>query len=183
LAAVRSEDELSHHFRSLGLKLTPQRQCVFRVLERTAGSHPSAEVVHAAVLHQLPMVSLKTVYQALNDLVSMGELRRLELGVGPARFDVAVGEHHHLLCDRCGRIWDTAADAPAPVLPPAAEGFAVAAADIVFRGRCGTCRTAGTDPHDDVPRGAPVGTPSEIPTRRGQRPRHNRRRRESAWPT
>ncbi len=157
---MRTQEELSHRFRSLGLKVTPQRQCVFRVLERTAGSHPCAEVVHAAVLDQLPMVSLKTVYQTLNDLASMGELRRLELGAGPARFDVSVDAHHHLLCDRCGRIWDVVADAPAPVLPPAAAGFAVAATDIVFHGRCGTCRAADADRHGPVPRGTPRGSPS-----------------------
>ena len=74
---MKSVEELSDLFRLRGLKVTPQRQCIFGVLHATEGAHPSAESVHDAVLHQLPMVSLKTVYQTLNDLVSMHELRHL----------------------------------------------------------------------------------------------------------
>lgn len=137
---MRTVGELTDLLRSEGRKLTPQRQCILDVLAATEGGHPSAEAVHAAVVERLPMVSLKTVYQTLNDLVALGELRHLDLGGGAARFDVNVTAHHHLVCDTCGRIWDVMADAPGIELPSGAAGFVVAATDIVYRGHCGPCR-------------------------------------------
>lgn len=140
---MRTVDELTDLFRLRGLKVTPQRQCIFRVLHRMDGAHPSAEAVHAAVLAELPMVSLKTVYQTLNDLVAMGELHHLELGSGPARFDVNLDTHQHLVCESCGRTWDVYADLTELHVPDAAADFSVAATDVVFRGRCASCAPAG----------------------------------------
>ena len=151
---MHTVDELIGRLRSEGRKLTPQRQCILDVLADTQGSHPGAETIHAAVVERLPMVSLKTVYQALNDLVAMGELRHLDLGVGAARFDCNTGPHHHLVCDGCGRIWDVAAVVPDP-LPTGAGDFAVASTDIVFRGRCRDCGD-----HAAVAPAGPAGDPS-----------------------
>ena len=136
---MKSVEELTDLFRMRGLKVTPQRQCIFRVLHAMEGAHPSAEAVHAAVLDELPMVSLKTVYQTLNDMVAMGELRHLELGSGPARFDVNLRTHQHLACESCGRTWDVYADLTELRVPEAGVGFAVSATDVVFRGHCATC--------------------------------------------
>ena len=136
---MKTAEELTDLFRLRGLKVTPQRQCIFRVLHTMEGAHPSAEVVHAAVLDELPMVSLKTVYQTLNGMVAMGELRHLELGSGPARFDVNLDTHQHLACAACGRTWDVYADLTELRLPEAAVGFAVSTTDIVFRGLCEAC--------------------------------------------
>jgi Fe2+ or Zn2+ uptake regulation protein len=140
---VKTVDELTDLFRLRGLKVTPQRQCIFRALHAMEGTHPSAEAVHAAVVGELPTVSLKTVYQTLNDLVAMGELRHLELGAGPARFDVNTDTHQHLACQGCGRTWDVYADLSQLHVPDAAAGFSVSTTDVVFRGFCVTCAPAG----------------------------------------
>lgn len=139
---MKSVEALTDLFRQRGLKVTPQRQCIFRALHAMEGAHPSAEAIHAAVLDELPMVSLKTVYQTCNDLVAMGELRHLELGSGPARFDVNVDTHQHLACDTCGAIWDIYADVSALGHPAHAVGFTVTATEVVFRGRCAPCASA-----------------------------------------
>lgn len=145
---MHANPEIAERLRRQGRKVTPQRQCILDVLAATDGSHPGAEAIHAAVVEQLPMVSLKTVYQALNDLVAMGELRHLDLGTGAAHFDVNLEPHHHLVCEGCGRIWDVTAESPAPRLPAGAAEFQVAATDIVFRGRCGDCATSHARCHD-----------------------------------
>jgi Fe2+ or Zn2+ uptake regulation protein len=44
---VRSPEELSALFKAQGLKVTPQRQCIFRVLHGN-DAHPTAESVSAA---------------------------------------------------------------------------------------------------------------------------------------
>jgi Fe2+ or Zn2+ uptake regulation protein len=129
-------------FRARGLKLTPQRECIFDVLSG-APDHPSAEAVYAEARTRMPTMSLKTVYQTLNDLAEMGEIQQLDLGTGATRFDPNVDVHHHLVCTGCGKVRDLYADYSAVEVPPAAsQGFVVGSAEVVFRGRCAECRTA-----------------------------------------
>lgn len=133
---MRTPAELSVLFRRTGRKVTPQREAVFRALVGT-DRHPTAEAVHAAVTAELPSVSLRTVYQVLNDLTAMGEIQALELGTGAARFDPNVDAHHHLVCTACGKVRDVYVD---PVsVPVTALGFTVDTAEVVFRGRCHDC--------------------------------------------
>jgi Fe2+ or Zn2+ uptake regulation protein len=138
VAAVRTPTELSDRLRAEGRKVTPQREAVFRVLAGNEG-HPTAESVHAAVTAELPMVSLRTVYQVLNDLTELGEIQAIDVGTGSVRFDPNVDPHHHLVCTVCGRVRDVPAR---PVPTVEVGGFVVERAEIVFRGRCDTCAPA-----------------------------------------
>jgi Fur family peroxide stress response transcriptional regulator len=133
---MRSPAELTQRFRAEGLKVTPQREAVFRALVDDV-DHPTAEAVHARVTAEMPTVSLRTVYQVLNDLTSMGELNALDLGLGAARFDPNVETHHHLVCTSCGKVRDVYVDPVA--VPVSALGFTVDSAEVVFRGRCDDC--------------------------------------------
>lgn len=141
---MRSPSDLADAFRSGGRKLTPQRERIFRVLHGNP-THPTAEAVHAEVVADMPSVSLRTVYATLHDLAEMGELVQLDLGTGSSRFDPNVSEHHHLVCDVCGRVQDIDLAVPTFELDTdAARGFHVDATQIVLRGRCATCsRPAG----------------------------------------
>ncbi|MET1001656.1 MAG: transcriptional repressor, partial [Acidimicrobiia bacterium] len=119
--------------------MTPQRHAIFRALTH-ATDHHTAEGVYAAVCTELPMISLRTVYQTLNDLSAMGELSALNLGTGSTRFDPNLEPHHHLVCDVCGGIEDLPHEFPHVLLPTyVAERFTVSATEIVFRGRCANC--------------------------------------------
>jgi len=140
---MRTPEELSELFRQRGRKVTPQRQCIFRVLEGTV-THPSAEVVYEAARAEMPTISLKTVYQTLNDLAELGEIQALDLGTGMARFDPNVdGAHHHLVCHECGKVRDLYADLDGLTIGQSdAQGYDVRSAEVVFRGRCEDCRTA-----------------------------------------
>jgi Fe2+ or Zn2+ uptake regulation protein len=136
---VKTPAELTELFRSQGLKVTPQRQAIFRILYG-ADTHPSAEAVFAAASAEMPTISLRTVYQTLNDLAAMGEVTHVELGTGSARFDPNLDPHHHLVCERCGHIEDLHADFGGVTIPPGAgAGFQVSTTEIVFRGRCAQC--------------------------------------------
>jgi Fe2+ or Zn2+ uptake regulation protein len=143
---MKSVDVLTEQFRASGRKVTPQRQSIFRALSRSQ-VHPTAESVYATVSAEMPTISLRTVYQTLNDLAAMGELSTLAVGTGPTRFDPNLEPHHHLVCEQCGRIDDLHAEFPGVALPTqgASTGFEVRATEIVFRGRCASCAQA--DPH------------------------------------
>ena len=137
---MKSPEELTALFRERGLKVTPQRQRIFRILHESS-AHPTAEAVHAVASVDMPTLSLRTVYQTLNDLAAMGELAALELGTGSARFDPTLDPHHHLVCEVCGTVRDVHAEF-ADVRVPERErlGFAVSSTEIVFRGRCEECQ-------------------------------------------
>ncbi|MBI4492977.1 MAG: transcriptional repressor [Chloroflexi bacterium] len=136
---MRAPAELTELFRQRGLKVTPQRQRIFQVL---AGNrvHPTAESVYATVRAELPTISLKTVYQILNELVALGEILQLDLGTGASRFDPNVSQHHHLVCVACGKVCDLYANYGDLQVPPEQQqGFTVRSAEVVFRGLCDQC--------------------------------------------
>ncbi len=138
---MRSPAELTSMFRSNGLKITAQRQLLFRLLHRTT-EHPSAEVLHALASAEMPGISLRTVYQTLSDLVEMGELHQIHLDNGPARFDPNVTEHHHLVCDRCEDVIDVYASGTDQLHLDSLQGFQVSSTEIVFRGVCAMCASS-----------------------------------------
>ena len=139
---MQSPEALTDLFRAHGRKITAQRQCIFRALNGDA-THPSAEKVFERVRVEMPNVSLKTVYQTLNDLAELGEITALDLGTGSARFDPNIEEsHHHLVCRSCGKVRDIKADIPGLKVPAgASQGFKISSAEIVFRGLCDQCRS------------------------------------------
>ena len=139
MARVRTPAELTEAFRARGRKITPQRQCIFRILHGN-GAHPSAEVVYAAAAAEMPSISLRTVYQTLNDLASMGELTALELGTGAVRFDPNRTEHHHLVCERCGAVRDVyLVGVDALQHTASLDGFQPTRTEVVLRGLCANC--------------------------------------------
>jgi Fe2+ or Zn2+ uptake regulation protein len=102
--------------------------------------HPTAEAVYASARQQMPMMSLKTVYQTLNDLAEMGEIQQFDLGTGSSRFDPNLEGHHHLVCSSCGSVRDLYADFDVQVAPELQQGFAVQTAEVIIRGLCPQCQ-------------------------------------------
>jgi Fe2+ or Zn2+ uptake regulation protein len=137
---VRSPAELTASFRARGLKITPQRQLIFRILDGN-DSHPTAESVYTTAAAEMPTISLRTVYQTLNDLSAMGEIQTLELGTGSARFDPLVARHHHMVCDRCQTVQDVFVEGADELWPSGdLEGFAISGTAVLFRGLCADCQ-------------------------------------------
>ncbi|HET6965237.1 MAG TPA: transcriptional repressor [Acidimicrobiales bacterium] len=137
---MRPPAEMVELFRRRGLKVTPQRELIFELLWG-AGHHPTADSVYAEARSRMPTMSLRTVYQTLNDLAAMGELHQLDLGTGSSRFDPNTDVHHHLVCIGCGKVRDLYADYSTVSVPAGAEeGFEVGAAEVVFRGLCDQCK-------------------------------------------
>lgn len=147
---MRSPEELITLFRANGLKATPQRHAVFAALY-SEDSHPTAEAVWDRVRRHMPSISLRTVYQARGDLVSLGELGSVSVGHGAVRFDSNMAPHAHFVCRTCERIVDVIATDPDLLAtcpgpagadhPAGADGdaFAVDSAEVVFRGNCALC--------------------------------------------
>ncbi len=136
---MKTTAELTELFRQRGLKMTAQRQRIFEALTGNE-RHPTAEAIYATVRRDIPSISLKTVYQTLNDLVAMGEIQQFELGTGSSRFDPNVDSHHHLVCTSCGRVRDFHAVLSLDVPAEQQRGFLVTTSEVVFRGLCEDCQ-------------------------------------------
>jgi len=139
--AMTESSPLLDRLRARGWRITPQRRAVVQAL---AGEHVhrTADQVHAAARALVPEVSLATVYNTLNELVSMGEISAINVGDGSTRYDPKVGpDHHHLICDGCGRMYDVEPSGVDAVKLSTAErhGMRIDAVEVVFRGRCADC--------------------------------------------
>ena len=88
-----------------GLRLTPQREVLLRVLSQAMG-HPTADAMVQRVQKVLPTVSHATVYRNLQELVREGVIRTLEVAGTAVQFELNPDDHHHFVCDRCGHVWD-----------------------------------------------------------------------------
>jgi Fe2+ or Zn2+ uptake regulation protein len=133
---MRTPTELTAAFRGRGLKNTPQRQAIFAQLHGNL-RHPTAEAVYVAIAAEMPSLSLRTVYQTLNDLVAMGELSAFDLDGGAMRFDPNTTDHHHAVCDRCGSVSDVDLDVAS--LSLGLGGFVAETIEVVIRGCCTEC--------------------------------------------
>ena len=142
---MRSPAELTQSFRQQGLKLTPQRQLLFRLLHGNT-VHPSAEALHAQATEVMPGISLRTIYQTLNDLAAMGELQLVSVGSGPNRFDPNVDDHHHAVCAECGDVVDVYVRNLAVLQIEGLGGFQPDSARLVFSGTCQRCAAAQANP-------------------------------------
>jgi len=122
-----------------GWRMTAQRRAVSRALDGEH-LHLTADEVFARAQALLPEVSLATIYNTLNDLVAMGELREIAAARGPARYDPNMAPHHHLMCVDCGAIRDVdLAPADLDLRPEPGHGFELLAVDVTLRGRCPAC--------------------------------------------
>src|SRR5215831_2119002 len=137
---MKDTDALTAMFRDNGLRVTPQRQAIFRLLQDDA-THPTVEVLYDRARTEMPTISLKTVYQTVHDLEALGEVTVLDLGTGSVRVDPNVeDEHHHLVCTVCGRVRDLAVDFDGLNVPLRyRRDFTIDEVQVIFRGRCDDC--------------------------------------------
>ena len=139
----RRFEEMIEGIKTRGMRLTPQRAAVVRMLAFTR-EHPSVEQIHAVVKADFPMTSLATVYKTVALLKTLGEVAELAFGDGNKRYDAARPfSHPHLICTRCRRIVDSH---PASLARLAGElaretGFSIQSHRLDFFGLCPDCQT------------------------------------------
>ena len=134
--------DLLDRLRERGWRLTAQRRAVAEALQGTH-VHLTAEQIHERATALLPEISRATVYNTVNELVQIGEVREVSVDGRVRRYDPnATIAHQHLVCTGCGRILDVQVPDGLPVALPRGErhGFVVDDVSIVYRGRCADCR-------------------------------------------
>ena len=119
-------------------RMTPQRAEILRVLDGNT-AHPTAEDIYASVRRRLPGVSFATVYNTLQSLLNLGELREIRMERGRSRFDPGMAPHAHLMCVSCSSIADVRVPGRSPAPAGAPRGFRVLSCNIEFFGICPAC--------------------------------------------
>jgi Fe2+ or Zn2+ uptake regulation protein len=137
---MKTTEQLTDLFRERGLRVTPQRQMIFGLLQGN-DAHPTVESLYERAQAEMPTMSLKTVYQTVHDLEALGEVDVLDLGTGSLRVDPNVeDEHHHLVCTSCGRVRDLPVEFDGLRVPGRyRRDFTVDAVQVIFRGHCDDC--------------------------------------------
>jgi Fur family transcriptional regulator, ferric uptake regulator len=125
-----------------GYRLTPQRLMVLETLHQ-AEDHISAPEIFARVQAKYPFVNKSTVYRTLELLKELGLVTETEFGGDTLYYHHAdKGHHHHLICEKCGRVIEVTEDVLAP-LDEALRARCQFSADLrhlAIRGRCLNCR-------------------------------------------
>ena len=132
--------------RGAGLRATAVRLAVLDVLERIP--HAGVPDIAEAVQQVLGAVSRQAVYDALDQLLLVDLVRRIEPAGSPARYELRVGDnHHHVVCRRCARAADVdCAVGEAPCLEPSqTHGFVLDEAEVTFWGLCPDCQDMQED--------------------------------------
>ena len=94
-------------------------------------------------------VGIASVYRVLEQLGREGYVQRVDVGAGTSRFEpVHAGgqhHHHHLVCDDCGKVEAFADDQLERALRKVESrtGYSVAGHDVLLRGACRDCASAG----------------------------------------
>ncbi|MGN8937329.1 Fur family transcriptional regulator [Bittarella sp. HCP28S3_D9] len=123
------------------MKYSRQRELVLAEV-KSSREHPTADMVYAALKADNLSLSLGTVYRNLNLLAQMGQIHKIGMPEGSDRFDGRTDEHYHMLCQKCGRVYDVQLDTLSELdgQIQSQTGFLVHSHDLIVRGVCRTCQ-------------------------------------------
>jgi Fur family transcriptional regulator, peroxide stress response regulator len=137
-STAKSCATLTKRLTASGLRPTPQREVVFKIILEKR-DHPTADEIFARVKSQLPTISLATVYNCLETLVHCGLVRQVNLERGATRYCPNLHEHAHFHDEATGQIHDV--DLPADLMTQLREmlpaGFDANTIELTFRGSAG----------------------------------------------
>jgi Fur family peroxide stress response transcriptional regulator len=130
-----AKDLLDQALSAAGLRSTRQRELVFEVLLKRR-DHPTADEVYARARRQMDSISLATVYNCLETLVSCGLVRAVNYEREPTRFCPNLVEHAHFQDRQTGRVYDV--DLPPEVMSQLREllpdGYHADSVELYFHG-------------------------------------------------
>ena len=135
-STAKSCAALAKQLTDSGLRPTPQREVVFKVILEKR-DHPTADEIYVRVKSQMPTISLATVYNCLETLVHCGLVRQVNLERAPTRYCPNLHEHAHFHDDTTGKVHDI--ELPADTIKELRKllptGFDANTVELAFRGR------------------------------------------------
>jgi Fur family ferric uptake transcriptional regulator len=141
-AATPPDASTADRLTAAGERVTRQRLLVADALA-AHGRQVTAQDLYVRLRRREPRIGRATVFRTLEALVAAGVARRLELDGHVYGYVACRSEHHHhLACNRCGRVEEIGEQYVAPVADRLASdlGFTIDDARLDFYGLCADCR-------------------------------------------
>ncbi|WJH36081.1 transcriptional repressor [Paenibacillus sp. CC-CFT747] len=129
-------------------QLTVQRKTIYDLIAE-APDHPTAGDILERLKERGHAFAYATVYNSLRYLTQEGLVRELKLEGDASRYDARVEDHHHIVCQSCGKVDEVFAEAPGDWIRRIAEetGYDVQEQHFLFKGVCAECRTTKKPSH------------------------------------
>ncbi len=139
------QDILRNELRSRKRRMTAQRELILKVFLDSDDDHLSAEEVYRKILDRRLRISKATVYRTVDLLAEVGLLRKIAFKDGVVRYEVVdkgKHQHHHLICNNCGKVVEFPYDLLDELEKLAEEktGFEIDDHQVKFYGLCPECR-------------------------------------------
>ena len=120
--------------------MTVQKMAVLRAMEEAGRTHPTAETIYALAKRHLPSIALGTVYRNLTKMAETGEVIKISVPDGPDRFDKDISDHMHILCVKCGKIYDIEESDVKVEINNVPEGAELIRFDVMAKCICADCK-------------------------------------------
>jgi Fur family transcriptional regulator, peroxide stress response regulator len=140
---MNSVESLTKSLKQAGLRITPQRIAICRLLAET-DTHPTASMLFDQIHDQFPTLSLATVYNTLDALVGLGMVNVLgPAGDGRVHFDADTEPHINLACTVCHKIVDVPSAQVGSLQAEVSRvsGYQLRGARIMYYGLCPDCQS------------------------------------------
>ena len=121
--------------------MTVQKMAVLRAMEEAGRTHPTAETIYALAKRHLPSIALGTVYRNLTKMAETGEVIKISVPDGPDRFDKDISDHMHILCVKCGKIYDIEENDVKVEINNVPDGAELIRFDVMAKCICADCKS------------------------------------------
>jgi Fur family ferric uptake transcriptional regulator len=85
------------------LKATPARIAVLKFLEDTNQPVDAQTIINYLITERIN-ADPATIFRMMNDFLKKGITKEIQLEKGKVHYELNKGDHHHLICDKCGKI-------------------------------------------------------------------------------
>lgn len=122
------------------MRYSKQRELILNTVLQNK-IHPTADDVYKLLRDEYPGLSLGTVYRNLNFLAEHDMLKKINVPNGSDCFDVTLAEHQHLVCVKCGKVYDVSIPEINNIENNVYRrtGFRINVSSLAFEGVCSSC--------------------------------------------
>jgi Fur family ferric uptake transcriptional regulator len=136
-------EQAAHALIDAGYRRGGARRAILDLLDDQSCALSAVEI-QRGLTSRNRVVSRASVYRVMEELEQIGVLQRVEIGKGMVRYEPirhGPGHHHHLVCDRCGRLEPFTDDGLERAISRLSDRLPlhVSEHEIVIRGACRTC--------------------------------------------
>lgn len=123
------------------VKSSRQRELILQIV-RSTHEHPTADWIFEEARHDIPNISLGTVYRNLNHLREEGKIHEICFQNGIRRYDGDLRRHYHIRCTECGALEDIPLFSSFPSTDEIEDmtGYTIQNQRMEFLGICPGCR-------------------------------------------